>query len=438
VSQAENIGRTAESPSASGPGNLANRLLGWINRLLQRLRWCRGFRQVVAQGLRGQPSMGDANPMFVPNNYERLLGALQSPDRLLPLTRFERIAPGEASAIARMVRRAASTVVENYCAAKQKDGSAFAMRDQHAKPHGCLQAAFFVRGDVPPELALGVFQPNACYEAVVRFSNAHGSRQSDRVPDGRGMAIKLLNVRGQNILAPEQGPGATVEQDFLLTNFPVFFAPDAADYAEFLEIVALPQKTWKEKFKQGMKVLLFFLPRPREAWIFGRNAFQYPRSPLHTTYHSMTPYLLGADQVVRYRATPVQVPSSEPKRPWRLCDKDFLRRALAAELRPRRSPAPDKAVFDLSVQIRDDARPADVEDASRYWRRRKDRLITVARIEIPLQDFDTPRQWHSGENLSFSPWHCLREHRPLGGLNRMRLAVYRASLDVRHKLNMVR
>lgn len=431
MSHTEDIRRTTESPSVSGLEKLSNRLL-------RRLRSCQRFWQMFTTGARGQPSMGDANSMFVPANYERLLSALQLPDRLLPLTRFERMAPGEANAIARMVRHATSTVVENYCTAKQKDGSAFAMRDQHAKPHGCLQASFLVRDDVPPEFAFGVFQPNARYEAIVRFSNAHGTRQSDRTPDGRGMAVKLLRVRGQNILSPERDPGATVEQDFLLTNFPVFFSPGVTDYTEFLEIVALPHDTWKGKLKQGVKVVLFFLPRPRQLWIFLRNAFQYPKSPMHVAYHSMTPYLVGDDQVVRYRASPVQVPGSAPKRLWRLCDDNFLRRALATELSPGRASAPDKAVFDFSLQIRNDATPDDVEDASRYWRRRKDRLIKVAQIEIPLQDFDTPRQWYSGENLSFSPWHCLREHRPLGGLNRMRLAVYRASLEVRHQLNMVR
>jgi hypothetical protein len=394
---------------------------------------------MFSEMVHGQPRSGGAsNDMFVPKNYERLLNSLQLPDRLLPLTRFERMTPGEANAIARMVRHAASTVVENYCTAKQKDGSAYAMRDQHAKPHGCLQAAFCVRGDLPPELAFGVFQPDARYEAIVRLSNAHGTKRSDRIPDGRGMAIKLLHVRGRSILSPEHSPDADVEQDFLLTNFPVFFVPDAGDYAEFLEIVALPSNTWAEKLRQLMKVGLFFLPRPRAFWIFTRHALQYSDSPLHAAYHSMTPFLLGDNQVVRYRVSPVQVPSAEPKRFWRLCDKNFLRRALAAELRSRRPPVADKAVLDFSIQIRDDATPDDVEDASRAWRRREDRLINVARIEIPLQDFDTPRQWHSGENLSFSPWHCLREHRPIGGLNRMRLAVYRASLEVRHRLNMVR
>jgi hypothetical protein len=384
----------------------------------------------------GQASMGDANAMFVPQNYERLLSALQLPDRLSPLTRFEQMQPGEANAIARMVRHATSAVVGTYCAAKQKDGSTFAMRDQHAKPHGCLQAAFIVADDVPPEVAFGVFQPNARYEAIVRFSNAHGSPQKDRSPDGRGMAIKLLRVRGLDILSPEHGGDGTVEQDFLLTNFPVFFAPNVGDYTEFLEIMALPQNTPAEKLKLAIKFVIFFLPRPRQFWIFLRNAFQFPRSPLHSSYHSMTPYLVGADQVVRYRATPVQVPNPVPRRLWRLCDANFLRHALTAELRPDR-PGLDKAVFDFFLQIRNNATPDDVEDASRAWRRQKDQLIKVARVEIPVQTFDTPPRRYCGENASFSPWHCLREHRPLGGLNRMRLAVYRASREVRHQLNMV-
>jgi hypothetical protein len=39
--------------------------------------------------------------------------------------------------------------------------------------------------------------------------------------------------------------------------------------------------------------------------------------------------------------------------------------------------------------------------------------------------------------MVFNPWNCLPEHRPLGSVNRMRLAVYLASRQVRRKLNMV-
>jgi hypothetical protein len=40
-------------------------------------------------------------------------------------------------------------------------------------------------------------------------------------------------------------------------------------------------------------------------------------------------------------------------------------------------------------------------------------------------------------HIVFNPWNCPPEHRPLGSVNRIRLAVYLASRQVRWKLNMV-
>jgi hypothetical protein len=57
-------------------------------------------------------------------------------------------------------------------------------------------------------------------------------------------------------------------------------------------------------------------------------------------------------------------------------------------------------------------------------------------LRIPRQDFDTPDKRLDGERMMFNPWNCLPEHRPVGSINRMRLAVYLASLQVRRKLNM--
>jgi len=57
------------------------------------------------------------------------------------------------------------------------------------------------------------------------------------------------------------------------------------------------------------------------------------------------------------------------------------------------------------------------------------------RIEIPKQNFLPPNQEYECEHMTFNPWNCLEQHRPLGSINRMRLAL--ASLQVRQKLNMV-
>jgi len=39
--------------------------------------------------------------------------------------------------------------------------------------------------------------------------------------------------------------------------------------------------------------------------------------------------------------------------------------------------------------------------------------------------------------MVFNPWNWLPGHKPLGSVNRMRLAVYLASRQARRKLNMV-
>src|SRR5205823_10351969 len=68
--------------------------------------------------------------------------------------------------------------------------------DVHVKAHGCATAEFRVLPNLPAELAQGLFAREHTFPAVVRFSNSASQPQSDFVPDGRGMALKLLEVRG--------------------------------------------------------------------------------------------------------------------------------------------------------------------------------------------------------------------------------------------------
>jgi hypothetical protein len=51
----------------------------------------------------------------------------------------------------------------------------------------------------------------------------------------------------------------------------------------------------------------------------------------------------------------------------------------------------------------------------------------VATIVIEPQDIDNPLQATECEHLVLTPWHGLKEHRPLGGINRLRRDVYIAS-----------
>jgi hypothetical protein len=437
--------------SLAAPGAARQELPGTgVFRLLQTVRRFGQWGHTVLSGIGqavGQYAKqlaGGSTPVTDPgefrssaNYYQGLIDRLELPDRP-PLARVERALPGEATAILRVSRIAASAVISAYCDLRKIDLAAKAMRDQHAKAHACLRATFVVSGSLPAGFDLGVFHPNRSYEAIVRFSNAMGSPQSDRKPDGRGMAIKLLDVSGRSILStlvpgPPDGP-----QDFLMTNHPVFFCKDVADYFAFMDVMTLPHDSLIARGRAAARFVMFFVPwRLPQLWIFLAHSLKRIDSPLRTAYHSMTPYQLGDDKVVRYLATPMRTPrqafpvSAEGPR------ENFLRDSLRAELDPTQHDPTEKAVFDIAVQVRHAPTADDVEDASRRWTKRQDQIVSMGRLEIPLQTFDGPDQLCACEDLSFNPWNALPEHRPLGGLNRMRLAVYLASRQVRRRLNLV-
>src|SRR5262245_16561271 len=67
-------------------------------------------------------------------------------------------------------------------------------RGQHGKHHGCVEAEFVVRDDIPREYKVGLFREPKVYKAKVRFSN--GAFAKDMNPDVHGMAIKILGVKG--------------------------------------------------------------------------------------------------------------------------------------------------------------------------------------------------------------------------------------------------
>ena len=71
-----------------------------------------------------------------------------------------------------------------------------------------------------------------------------------------------------------------------------------------------------------------------------------------------------------------------------------------------------------------------VEDTSVEWDEEVSKPIPVATLTIGMQDVDSPDGRALAEEceaMAFSPWNALAEHRPLGGINRLRQAVYLAS-----------
>ena len=290
-----------------------------------------------------------------------------------------------------------------------------ALRDAHPKAHGCVRAEFKINETLPPLLAQGVFIPGKTYQAWIRFSNgSSNAKQADIKKDARGMAIKLLEVSGKNLSDENSST-----QDFIMINHPVFFANDPARYLSFMQDIN------SDKFLK--KLHIPFALGAKGTWI-ALNSRNKISNPLQTRYWSMVPYQLGLGdhrQAVKYSARACStIVSPIPARP----NRDFLREALRTSLQE------SDACMEFLVQPRTSTSMS-VEDSMTEWKEAQAPFYKVATIHIPKQVFDTPEQNKFCENLSFTPWHALVEHKPLGGINRMRKIIYEQISRVRHEMN---
>ncbi|KAA0996289.1 catalase family protein [Pseudomonas sp. ANT_J12] len=298
------------------------------------------------------------------------------------------------------------------------------LRDAHAKAHGCVRAEVQVLPDLAAELRQGVFsEPGKTWQASVRLSNGNAYPQFDSIRDARGMAIKLLDVPGKQLLADQ---AARHEQDFVMFSHPNFFVSDVAEYRQNVAAQA-----------DGKSAMAFFPgwdPRTwqvRHLFIALATLSPAPDSPTQTTYFSVSPYKFGANNA-KFRVMPD--PGSCPAYTLPKQNQDlpnFLRSALNQQLSTDRVPA----CFVLQIQRQDANKYMPIEDTSIEWRESDAPFETVAKINLPAQDFDTPALNLQCDNQSFNPWFGLEAHRPIGGINRLRKAVYEAVSDYRHSRN---
>ncbi|GAB4385131.1 MAG: hypothetical protein Kow00121_49690 [Elainellaceae cyanobacterium] len=283
------------------------------------------------------------------------------------------------------------------------------LRGQHPKSHGTVWAEFTVAPDLPENLRVGVFQqPEKTYPAWIRFSN--GSAMDDTQGGLHGMAIKLTGVEGDKVLESEK---AAKTQDFVMGDHPVFFMRNAKEFAGFFAALAE---------NKGKLPVEFFLPdRTQELKIL--QAFQQKQinNPLGATYWSQTPYQFG-NQAIKFAVKPTHQISAEMG-----TTRDYLRSSLVDYLKNQ------DATFDFLIQLQGDTEKTPIEDPTVEWTEQNAPLQKVATIRIPRQVFDTLEQNAFGEALSFTPWHSLPEHQPLGSINLARKAVYQATSEQRHQ-----
>jgi hypothetical protein len=329
-----------------------------------------------------------------------------------PALGHESVPPGEEAALARVVELTREKFERDYANVRP------ALRDQHPKSHGCVRAQFVVGSDVPPELRYGIFAEPRMYSAWIRFSSSSAQPRPDSKRDAHGMSIKVMDVQGEKVLRSERDEAT---QDFIVANSPVFFCRNASDYVVLAS-----------RMLEGKLLKFFFGADPRDWRVheFVNMVIatqQKVVNPLQVRYWSQTPFALGP-HAVKYSAQPHG--TRKDRKP--ISDgSDYLEDAMAGQL------ASGEASFDFTVQLQTDPREMPVEDPTIRWKERASPFRTVATIRIPSQEFTSAARKDFAEGLSFTPWHSLALHRPLGGINRVRGAVYEAISKLRHEMNGV-
>ena len=299
-------------------------------------------------------------------------------------------------------------------AAKRDQSAAMHKRDVHLKMHGLVRAEFTVPHDLPPDLRVGLFARPGTYKAWVRYSNAASYSEKDIARDIRGMAIKVMGVTGRKVLE-DQAYAET--HDFLVVSAFNFPARDAAQIDALVANV-VQGSLWVK--------LRFVLTHLGAAWVLFTTMIKHA-NVLQIRYCSVLPYRFGS-QVVKYVATPrMKQRDALPSRP----SPDFLRERLVEDLDQ------GDAVFDFAVQFQRDEACMPLDDPFRIWSLSLSPPRKVATLRILQQRFDDEAVRTYGENLSFTPWHCLPEHTPLGALGRARKLVYDAISAYRHEANQV-
>jgi hypothetical protein len=292
-------------------------------------------------------------------------------------------------------------------------------RALHAKGNQGLVAKFEVLSDVPEPARVGMFAEPRTYDALVRFSNGSARRQSDKEPDVRGVAVKVIGVDGKKLIP---GMEAAKTQDFLAIRSPTTPVRNAD---EFMKLVRAARSPATAFFK-----LLFSFGPIRLPGLVG-NLMRGLNAPMkslaETTYYSAAPITYGP-YAVHFAFLPTSGPApAEPKADHpvvRGVGLDDLGDTLGADVTKR------ALTWDFCVQFFTDEDNTPIENNAVEWLPQIAPFVKVGRLTIPAQDPKSPRGQKIRdeiERLSFDPWHAREDLRPIGSMMRARNHAYRVS-----------
>ena len=304
-----------------------------------------------------------------------------------------------------------------------------AIRGVHSKSHGFLKGELTIP-ELPPHLRQGIFSSPATYPVVIRLSSAPGEIDSDEIPAPRGLAMKVIGVKGGRLLPNDSGHN----QDFLMVNVPALAFGTVETYRQLLGLVQ--QNAQSPAFLQramagaarGIEAVVEAAGIEPGATL--RGLARDNHHLLGETYHTMAAIRFG-DHIAKISAAPL---SENVKA---LTGKDAgameystMRDLVVAHFHEQ------GAEYQLRAQLCTDLERMPVEDAAVLWPEEVSPHQPIATLRIPAQDpWSPPRRVYGDDVLSFNPWHGIEEHRPLGSIMRLRIPVYEQSTQFRHEMN---
>lgn len=316
--------------------------------------------------------------------------------------------------------------------AKTFDSHRHAIRGAHAKIHGCVVGVLEVSAGLPAHLAQGMFATPASYPIVLRLSSAPGDIRDDSIPVPHGMAMKVIGVPGPK-LWPEGSDAVT--QDFVMVSLPTIPFGDVSKYLKAQGLIDKQSASSDELQRlttgfahQANEVLSHF--GIQNSTIEGLGVSN--DHILGQTFHTMAAVRYG-DYIAKLSVAP-----SSPS----------VRALVGQRIDAHGSPSKLRdlvgdffreqgAEYKMRAQLCTDLSAMPVEDASVLWDEEMSPHEVIATIRIPPQEAYSPaRRIYSDDVLSFSPWHAIEEHRPLGSIMRIRKQAYESSSRFRHEMNL--
>jgi catalase len=312
-----------------------------------------------------------------------------------------------------------------------------AYRPVHAKSHGVLVGTLDILPNLPPELAQGLFAQPGSHPVVMRFSTNPGDLLADNVSSPRGLAIKILNVEGEKI-PPHQG----ATQDLVCVNANAFAAPDPAG---FLKTLKLLDKTLE--LPEGVKHAVSVAAQATNAVLklahIPSAALESLGAPathiLGESFSTVAPLRYGA-YVAKIGIAPASanLTALTGKHVDLGADYNSLEELIKHFFRHETAVWEVKAQLALAADpsVEDAKREFPIEKADKPWPEDKSPWQVVGRITVAAQDsYSDARQLFVDDSLSFSPWHALADHQPLGGIMRARRKAYEEAGKYRAQRN---